>query len=137
MTNLPTELERLTAYMRALAQQLVHTIQLLPGLQAMDAGLGKSEEASGMAAATSEMLLQARALDFASRRAEALSTQQAETFRKLFGDTVEVVDACRMERVARDVEKALPRSLPDLAEEVMAGMQELIVVHFPDGLLGA
>ena len=137
-SRLPTELQCLAQRMRATAQELAQAAAQLPDMLATATGWqpGQAVPAGCIRAAT-EMLAQARTLEFDAQRLEFLAEEFNEHDRAAYSYAMEMVDACRM---ARDHTMIAPHSedrhglvvkLAGTVEAGLADIQELLAERFP------
>ena len=134
-TRLPTELQCLALRMRNTAQELAQAAAQLPDLFT-DWQPGQAAP-TGVNLAASEILAQARTLEFDAQRLGYLADEFTENDRAAFSYAMELVDACRMARgqtmqaPAAANRHELVMQLAGTVEEGLADIQELLAERFP------
>lgn len=127
---LPTELQCLAQRMRVTAQELRQAAAQLPDVFAAATGWQPGlAEHPGLNGVAKDMVAQARALEFDAQRMQGLAAEQADCDRALFAHTTYLVDTCRINRAAMGAGVSV--ALPDVAEESLGQMQELLAPRFP------
>ena len=136
--RLPTEQQCLAQRMRATAQELAQAAAQLPVMFADATGWQPGQAVpAGCNRAATEMLAQARTLEFDAQRLGYLADEFTENDRAAYSYAMELVDACRMARgqtmeaPAAANRHELVMQLAGTVEEGLADIQELLAERFP------
>ena len=136
--RLPTELQCLALRMRATAQELAQAAAQLPVMFADATGWQPGQAVpAGCNRAATEMLAQARTLEFDAQRLGYLADEFTENDRAAYSYAMELVDACRMARgqtmeaPAAANRHELVMQLAGTVEAGLADIQELLAERFP------
>jgi hypothetical protein len=125
---MPTELQSLT---RQLVRQTDEASQDMHDLPAVLVGLGVPVDAgSVLMASLAEMLADARCTEFAARRLQVLVASQTDVLRRVYSQTLLMVDACRMAR-AKVPESDLGAALSQELEALLGAIQGEVEAAFP------
>lgn len=137
--TLPTELECLSARLVNAAANAVAGAQGLPYLLASAANWQPDHKTPDV---VTEMLYDARAMQFDAMRLAALVQAQDAALRHIYSLTMDLVDSCRLARstmIAPGMPEVAPSAgavvvalaLADLVEDGLADMQQHIAAQFP------
>jgi hypothetical protein len=133
---MPTEMQCLAERLRTDSIDVTNDLRLM----ATSLAVGPFDECEcGKWSATTGILMErVRAMQFDAARLAMLADDQADDARRLYSQTMELVDGCRMARATwcpPDRPEVPPDPtavvLADFVEESLADMQEAIAAQFP------
>jgi hypothetical protein len=133
---MPTEMQCLTGRLRDDATDVANDL----GLMASHLAIGPfdANECGSWSATAGFLMERVRAMQFDAARLAVLADDQADDARRLYSQTMELVDGCRMARATwcpHDRPEVPPDpavvALADFVEESLADMQEAIAAQFP------
>lgn len=136
-TPMPTEMQCLAARLHEDAADVANTLRLMAAGLEFEQALEQHGHEHWLAAA-SALMEKVRAMQFDAARLAMLADDQADDARRLYSQTMDLVDGCRMARATR-CPAGRPEvppdagavQLADFVEEGLANLQEAIAAQFP------